>query len=136
VAVSPNFWHNLMQTRCSFNTSISQYDGGTNTIALQINSRLSQDATHSSCMWHQEMLLSILHGCDFDTLYKRICSGYFSADLLSVKPLLFQSYCLVPYLHDVLEMNTASFIFDPDTARRCSWPALLKESAETLTRGC
>jgi hypothetical protein len=30
----PSFWQNLMQTRCSFNTSISQYDGGTNTIAL------------------------------------------------------------------------------------------------------
>jgi hypothetical protein len=27
-------WQNLMQTRCSFNTSISQYDGGINTIAL------------------------------------------------------------------------------------------------------
>jgi hypothetical protein len=34
VAVLPSFWQNLMQTRCSFNTSISQYDGGTNTIAL------------------------------------------------------------------------------------------------------
>jgi hypothetical protein len=34
VAVSPSFWQNLMQTRCSFNTSISQYDGRTNTIAL------------------------------------------------------------------------------------------------------
>jgi hypothetical protein len=34
VAILPSFWQNLMQTRCSFNTSISQYDGGTNTIAL------------------------------------------------------------------------------------------------------
>jgi hypothetical protein len=34
VAIWPSFWQNLMQTRCSFNTSISQYDGGTNTIAL------------------------------------------------------------------------------------------------------
>jgi hypothetical protein len=34
VAVLPSFWQNLMQTRCSFNTSISQYDGRTNTIAL------------------------------------------------------------------------------------------------------
>jgi hypothetical protein len=34
VAVLPSFWQNLMQTRCSFNTSISQYDGGTNTISL------------------------------------------------------------------------------------------------------
>jgi hypothetical protein len=34
VAVLPSFWQNLMQTRCSFNTSISQYDGGTNTTAL------------------------------------------------------------------------------------------------------
>jgi hypothetical protein len=34
VAVLPSFWQNLMQTRCSFNTSISQYDGGTNTIEL------------------------------------------------------------------------------------------------------
>jgi hypothetical protein len=32
VAVLPSFWQNLMQTRCSFNTSISQYDGGRNTI--------------------------------------------------------------------------------------------------------
>jgi hypothetical protein len=38
VAILPSFLQNLMQTRCSFNTSISQYDGGTNTIALQINS--------------------------------------------------------------------------------------------------
>jgi hypothetical protein len=34
VAVLPGFWQNLMQTRCSFNTSTSHYDGGTNTIAL------------------------------------------------------------------------------------------------------
>jgi hypothetical protein len=34
VAVLSSFWQNLMQTRCSFNTSISQYDGGTITIAL------------------------------------------------------------------------------------------------------
>jgi hypothetical protein len=34
VAVLPSFWQNLMQTRCCFNTSISQHDGGTNTIAL------------------------------------------------------------------------------------------------------
>jgi hypothetical protein len=34
VAVLPSFWNNFMQTRCSFNTPISQYDGGTNTIAL------------------------------------------------------------------------------------------------------
>jgi hypothetical protein len=34
VAVLPSFWQNLMQTRCFFNTSISQYDGWTNTIAL------------------------------------------------------------------------------------------------------
>jgi hypothetical protein len=34
VAVLPCFWQNLMQTLCSFNTSISQYDGGTNVIAL------------------------------------------------------------------------------------------------------
>jgi hypothetical protein len=29
VAVLPSFWQNLMQTRCSFNTTISQYDRGT-----------------------------------------------------------------------------------------------------------
>jgi hypothetical protein len=34
VAVLPSFWQNLIKTRCSFNTFISQYDGGTNTIAL------------------------------------------------------------------------------------------------------
>jgi hypothetical protein len=34
MAVLPSFWQNLMQTRWSFNTSISQYDEGTNTIAL------------------------------------------------------------------------------------------------------
>jgi hypothetical protein len=34
VFVLPSFWQNVMQKRCSFNTSISQYDGGTNTIAL------------------------------------------------------------------------------------------------------
>jgi hypothetical protein len=66
VAVLPSFWQNLMQTRCSFNTSISQYDGGTNT--LHCSSRLSQAAIRSSGMWHQEMLPSILHGCHFDTI--------------------------------------------------------------------
>jgi hypothetical protein len=45
VVILPSFWQNLMQTRCSFNTSSLQYDGGTNTIALQINSL----ATESSC---------------------------------------------------------------------------------------
>jgi hypothetical protein len=34
VAVLPSFWQNMMQTRCSFNTSISQYDRGTDTIVL------------------------------------------------------------------------------------------------------
>jgi hypothetical protein len=34
VAVLPSFWQNFMQIRCSFNTSISQYNGGTNMIAL------------------------------------------------------------------------------------------------------
>jgi hypothetical protein len=34
VAVLPSYWRNLMQTSCSFNTSTSQYDGGTNTIVL------------------------------------------------------------------------------------------------------
>jgi hypothetical protein len=44
VTVSPSFWQNLMQTRCSFN-------GGTNTIALQIKSL----TTESSCqplLWY------------------------------------------------------------------------------------
>jgi hypothetical protein len=34
VAILSSFCQNLMQTRCSFNKSISQYDGGTNRIAL------------------------------------------------------------------------------------------------------
>jgi hypothetical protein len=34
VAVLPSFWQNVMQTCCSFITSISQCNGGTNTIAL------------------------------------------------------------------------------------------------------
>jgi hypothetical protein len=34
VAVLPSFSQSLMQTRCSFNTATSQYNGGTNTIAL------------------------------------------------------------------------------------------------------
>jgi hypothetical protein len=34
VAILPRFWQTLMQTRCFFNTSISQYDGGSNTISL------------------------------------------------------------------------------------------------------
>jgi hypothetical protein len=46
VAVSPSFWQNLMQTRCSFNTYISQYDGGTNTIALYINSFTTESSCH------------------------------------------------------------------------------------------
>jgi hypothetical protein len=70
VAVLPSFWQNLLLTRCSFNTSLSQYDGGTNTIALLINShsRLSQTATRSSGVWRPEMLPSILHGCHFDSI--------------------------------------------------------------------
>jgi hypothetical protein len=47
VAVLPSFWQNLMQTRCSFNTSMSQYDGGTNTIALYINSLTTESRCHS-----------------------------------------------------------------------------------------
>jgi hypothetical protein len=69
VAVSPSFWQNLMQTCCSFNTSISQYDGGTNTIALWINSLKSKASSHPpSGMWRQKMLPSILHGCHYDTI--------------------------------------------------------------------
>jgi hypothetical protein len=34
VAVLPSFWQNLIQTRCSFNTSTSQYYRGTSMIAL------------------------------------------------------------------------------------------------------
>jgi hypothetical protein len=34
VAILPSFRQKLMQTCCSFNTSISQYDRGTNTTAL------------------------------------------------------------------------------------------------------
>jgi hypothetical protein len=51
VAVLPSFWQNFMQTRCSFNISISQYGGGTNTTALYIN----QLTTESSChplLWY------------------------------------------------------------------------------------
>jgi hypothetical protein len=52
VAVLPSFWQNLMQTRWSFNTSISQYDGETNTIALSINSLTTQSSCHPPCgMW-------------------------------------------------------------------------------------
>jgi hypothetical protein len=69
VAVLPNFWQNLMQTRCSFNTSISQYDGEQIRLHCRsTHSRLSQAAIRSSGMWRQEMLPSILHGCHFDTI--------------------------------------------------------------------
>jgi hypothetical protein len=85
VAVLPSFWQNLMQTRCSFNTSISQHDGGTNTIALYIKSRLSLAAIRSSGMWRQEMFPSIWHGCHFVTISSfsiNFCPGYFGSDLV------------------------------------------------------
>jgi hypothetical protein len=68
VAILPSFWQNLMQARCSFNTSISQYDGQTRLHCRSTHSRLSQAAILSSGMWRQEMLSSILHGCHFDTI--------------------------------------------------------------------
>jgi hypothetical protein len=46
VAVLPSFWQTLMQTHFSLNTSISQYDGGTNRIALQINSLTTESNCH------------------------------------------------------------------------------------------
>jgi hypothetical protein len=51
VAVLPSFWQNLMQTRCSFNASISQYDGGTNTIALYIISLTTESGCHP-LLWY------------------------------------------------------------------------------------
>jgi hypothetical protein len=51
VAVLPSFWQNLMQTRCFFNTSISQYDGGTNTIKLSINSLTTESSSHP-LLWY------------------------------------------------------------------------------------
>jgi hypothetical protein len=42
---------NLMQTRCSFNTSISQYDGGTNKIVLYINSITTESSCHP-LLWY------------------------------------------------------------------------------------
>jgi hypothetical protein len=51
VAILPSFWQNLMQTRCSFNTSISQYNRGTNTIALQINSLMTESSRHP-LLWY------------------------------------------------------------------------------------
>jgi hypothetical protein len=51
MAVLPSSWQNLMQTRCSFSTSISQYDGGTSTIALQINSLTTESSCHS-LLWY------------------------------------------------------------------------------------
>jgi hypothetical protein len=70
VAVLPSFWQNLMQTRCSFNTSVSQYDGEgqTRLHCRSTHSRLSQTAIRSSGTWRQEMLPSILRGCHFDTI--------------------------------------------------------------------
>jgi hypothetical protein len=53
VTVLPSFWQNLMQTRCSFNTSVSQYDGGTNTIALLINSLTTESSCHP-LLWYVE----------------------------------------------------------------------------------
>jgi hypothetical protein len=46
VAVLPSFWKNLMRASCSFNTSFSQYDGGTNTLALLINSLTNEWSCH------------------------------------------------------------------------------------------
>jgi hypothetical protein len=68
VAISLSFWQSLMQTHCSFSTSISQYNGGKKWLHCRsTHSRLSQAATRSSGMWHQEMLPSVLHGCHFNT---------------------------------------------------------------------
>jgi hypothetical protein len=51
VVVLESFWQNLMQARCSFNTSISQYNGGINTIALWINSLTTETSCHS-LLWY------------------------------------------------------------------------------------
>jgi hypothetical protein len=51
VSVLPSFWQNVMQTPFSFNTSISQYDRGTNTIALQINSLTTESNCHP-LLWY------------------------------------------------------------------------------------
>jgi hypothetical protein len=51
VAVKPSFWQNLMQTRCSIHTSISQYDGGTNIIVLWINSLTTESSFHP-LLWY------------------------------------------------------------------------------------
>jgi hypothetical protein len=50
VAVLPSFWQNLVQTRCSFSTSVSQYDRGTITIALLINS-LTTESNCNPLLW-------------------------------------------------------------------------------------
>jgi hypothetical protein len=42
-------------------------EGQTRLHCRSAHSRPSQAAIHSSGMWHQEMLPSILHGCHFDT---------------------------------------------------------------------
>jgi hypothetical protein len=51
VAVWRSFWQNFMQTRCSLNTSISQHDGGRNTIALKIKSLTTESSCHP-LLWY------------------------------------------------------------------------------------
>jgi hypothetical protein len=46
----------------------STTEGQTRLHCGSTHSRLSQTATSSSGVWRQEMLLSILHGCHFDTI--------------------------------------------------------------------
>jgi uncharacterized membrane protein YccF (DUF307 family) len=51
VAILSSLWQNLMQTCCSINTSISQFDGETNMIALQINSLMTESSCHP-LLWY------------------------------------------------------------------------------------
>jgi hypothetical protein len=64
--------------------------------------------------------------------------SYRPISLLDTAGKLFEKILLTRVLREVNErglLRDEQFGFDPSTARRCSWPALLNESTETSTRG-
>jgi hypothetical protein len=85
-------------------------------------------------VWKHARVLPILKPGKDPTLP----SSYRPKSLLDTVGKLFEKILLTRVLREVKEralLRDERLVSDPSTARRCSWPTLLKESTETLTRG-
>jgi hypothetical protein len=84
--------------------------------------------------WKQAGVVSILKPGKDPTLP----STYRPISLLDTVVKIFEKILLARVLREVSErglLRDERFGFDPGTARHYSWPALLKESTQTSTRG-